>query len=177
MRLCTAFWGLPLLLCVTSCAPISESHSAFVGRNGRTFSLKINGTEAVSTPEKDWLDTNGVNSEQTEWSVGPTSGNLCLTVAPQTDLFGEFVQAELIIREYRSDRPYISWKQYGTEPRPSEGHPPVPNWIPGKAFCPREFFLTPRLRYKALPAGEYIVAVRYYGRNNWDKKSVHVVVK
>ena len=46
-----------------------------------------------------------------------------------------------------------------------------------REYCPTEFTLTERLRYKVLPPGEYVLIVYYHGTKMWGSKEVLVTIE
>ena len=166
------------LVFVIACSLAQPDHQTFLHRNGDSFSLSINKKPLERTPERRWLDANGTNAVKSYWSVEDSSGELCFLADTSTSGYGEFLQMGLTITEVRPDRPYARWKKYQTVPRTvTATHPAEPIWVPGKEFCPKEYFLTARLRYQKLPKGFYVVSVRYQGTKNWDVKHVWLEVE
>jgi hypothetical protein len=148
-----------------------------MSRKGTNLSVTINGVQTSPTAERTIADLDGNYEGDTHYYAAVDSGKLCFQVVPKTEEFGEFYLMGLKIKEIRVDRNPRRWKDYSTIPPPSEGHPPIANWIPNKPFCPSEYFLTSRLKYKKLPPGQYIVSIRYQGKRNWDMQSIFLEIE
>ncbi len=169
--------GILVVSGMLGCSVAQPSHQAFLNRTGETIEVSINGTPSKRTELKRWRDVTDTEVEQTHWLRRTSSGRLCFNVKPRTEEFGAFRQMGISIKEFRPDRPSTRWKNYLIKPRPTRGHQAKPNWLPGQDFCPQEYFLTGRQRYRALPLGSYLITVRYQGEKNWDAQSILVEVE
>ena len=171
-------FALFALACLcTACALTPAHHNTFIGRKGDTFSLSINGTPSERTKAKEWKDSVGRRAGESYWKSASSTGKLCFNADTSEQGFGAFLQMGIQIQEVHPDREHTRWKNYMTNPRPTTAtHPPEPIWVPGQDFCPKEFFLTHRLRYKELPKGTYLLTVRYQGTKNWDAKHIWLEV-
>lgn len=170
------FFVTILLLLFSACHAAPRPGSTFMSRKGGNFNVQINGQTTQAIAERRISDLDGNYEGDVNWAAAVKSGKLCFNVSPNTKEFGEFYSIGLIIKEIRVDRHPNRWKQYQTVPRPADGHPLVANWKPQQEFCPTEYFLSPRLRYKELPSGQYKVSIRFHGKSNWDKQEIFLEI-
>jgi hypothetical protein len=167
---------LTCILYLSSCAVIPAHHYDFVNRKGQNFKVRINGTPTRFTGERIWADSRGNRSNSTNWELSTDTGSLCFHVDANIEGFGDFLEMGITLTEYNPDREYIHWKRYTVAPPPVTGHPPEPLWLPGKNFCIEEFILTHRLRFSKLPAGTYLLGIRYSGEKNWDAQKIYLQI-
>ena len=161
-----------ILLITAGCAAQgSISDSPFVKRDGSTIEVRLNGTPTEALRPFDIKDSQNVTVE-TVTHQASVSGPICWRVSGLHPGLGSFVQVGLTIREIRNDRPYTRWRDFRAVPDPVDDGRGRKAWRAGGEYCPREYILTERLRFKTLPPGEYVIGVRYHGQQNWDVQHI-----
>lgn len=142
---------------------------------GHLVNLTINGVVPDYSGIHAVTDTNGLSAYHTYWHAtfpAPKAGKLCFSLSGVKQILGKFKQSSFILTEVHPERPYERWKRYTL-------HPDHTSWMKKsdpeaeiQEYCPKEFTLTDRLRYKVLPPGEYVLVVYYYGEKLWGSKEI-----
>lgn len=136
-------------------------------RTGATLKVLVDGAETKGNSEHKIVDVAGTNAYSTYWTSAAGKSPRCFKVEPLDTRLGAGERINILIHEIRADRPFQQWKDYKVIPDP------VPTqFSSGEGFCPQEFILTERLRYKSLPPGDYVVRVGYWGVGNWDRQDI-----
>lgn len=140
-------------------------------RDGDNFDLFVDGQLVKKSPETPLYDRSQVSSLTTNW-IAVSTGRICLSLNLKSASIGEFKKAQVIIKEYSPKKSNLDWRQFNPWPMPTSS-----TLRPGVTFCPDDFFVTERVRFKALPRGKYILSVRIYGTSDWDEKSTYLEVR
>lgn len=146
---------------------------ALIDRDGRTFEVKINGTATTREAPTKIRDSAGTEAFEVFWSAKVAKGPLCFSVEVKDQRLGKPEKINILIHEIRPDRPMQRWKSYDTVPPQTDG---MADFQTAKGYCPSEYTLTDRLRYPALPPGDYVMRVAYWGVGNWDRQDIRVTI-
>ena len=169
-----------LLLLTTftcSCIIVPGPSTTFQGRMGKNISVKINDIETTRIRNTEIRDFNGFRDAEVNWQIIQNHGKICIEVASLTEEFGQFVNADLIITQINHQAPHSRWRKYMTDFDAIVSYPPKLTFLPNKKICNETFYLSPRLQYKELPKGEYVLKVNYTGRNNWDRQEILLIIQ
>jgi len=156
----------------------TSPEQAFAGdplmdRDGRTFTVAINGVETSRIPKRKIIDAQGNEAYEVFWTAKAAKGPLCFKITPHEPRLGAVEKIDVLIFEIHKEREYQKWKSYDTVPKPTEQ---LAAFSSEKGFCPAEYTLTERLRYPALPAGGYVFRIAYWGVGNWDRQDIAMTI-
>ena len=87
---------------------------------------------------------------------------------------GKPEKIDVMIHEIKNEKPFQQWKNYQTTPELAQS---IPAFATEKGYCISEYYLTERLRYPELPAGDYVLRVAYWGVGNWDRQDILLTVQ
>lgn len=168
------FRGLFLVFCFSTLfAMNSFAADAFIDRDGRTFTVSIDGTITTRTAPRDIKDSTSVVPFTVHWSLEIEQGPKCFRITPKDERLGEPERIDVLIHEVDASKPYNSWRNYSAVPSTLEN---TATFLSGNGFCASEYTLTDRLRFPSLPAGEYIVMISFWGKGNWDRQTISMKV-
>jgi hypothetical protein len=146
---------------------------AFIDRDGRTFTVSIDGINTTRIPARDIKDSESVVPYTIQWSVNVEQGPRCFRITPTDTRLGEPERIDVLIHEIQTDKPYNSWRNYTAVPSTLEN---TTTFLKGDGFCVSEYTLTDRLRFPSLPAGQYIAMISFWGKGNWDRQTILLTV-
>ncbi len=142
---------------------------AFIDRDGRTFSVLIDGAATVRIPDRDIKDAQSFAPYTVQWSASVEKGPKCFRITPKDARLGEPEKIDVLIHEVQPTKPYNTWRDYSPVPSTIEN---TASFLKGEGFCVSEYTLTERLRFPSLPAGQYIVMISFWGKGNWDRQTI-----
>ena len=142
-------------------------------RDGRTFTVAINGTETTRIAKRKIMDGKGAEAYEVFWTASAPKGPLCFKITPHDPRLGAVEKIDVLIFEINKERENQRWKSYDTVPSPTEQ---LAAFATDKGFCPTEYTLTERLRYPALPPGQYVFRIAYWGVGNWDRQDIEMTI-
>ena len=125
---------------------------AFIDRDGRTFTVSIDGVTTTRIPDRDIKDSKSVAPYTVQWSFNVEKGPRCIRITPKDPRLGEPERIDVLIHEIQTDKPFNSWRDYTAVPSTLEN---TTTFLKGDGFCISEYTLTDRLRFPSLPAGQY----------------------
>jgi len=133
---------------------------AFIDRDGRTFTVAIDGAATTRTADRDIKDSETVVPYTIQWSAKVEKGPKCFRITPTDPRLGEPERIDVLIHEIQSDKPFNSWRNYSAVPSTLEN---TKTFLSGNGFCVSEYTLSERLRFPSLPAGQYIAMISFLG--------------
>ena len=181
LRILKSFWLSPLMVlisCTPAATPLGGIQKHFEGYD---IEVLIDGQPTVKTEAVPMVDSEGVAGRTVTWraAVPSQNGKPCFEVRVKNpEYLGAPANSDLIIVEPRFDREQYRWRNFRTKPDPRY-LPPYGGMLiePGKPYCPTQYFLTERLTFPRLPAGDYYVAVRVGGKQSWDQQEILFTVE
>lgn len=162
-----------LLLAALSQARDASAGDAFIDRDGRTFTVSVDGVATTRIPARDLRDSENVVPFTINWSLNLEKGPRCIRITPQDSRLGEPERIDVLIHEVQADKPHNSWRNYTAVPSTLEN---ATAFLKGDGFCASEFTLTERLRFPTLPAGQYVAMISFWGKGNWDRQTILLTV-
>jgi len=151
-------------LCVNALAD-----DAFIARDGRTFTVAIDGVLTARTADRDLRDSSTVSPYTTQWAFSSAKGPHCIRITPKDSRLGQPERIDVLIHEIASDQPFQQWRDYSLVPPTLEN---TGKFLEGEGFCVKEYSLTDRLHFPSLPNGEYVVQISFWGVGNWDRQTI-----
>lgn len=146
---------------------------AFIDRDGRTFTVSIDGSTTTRIPSRDIKDAGSVAPFTVQWSANVEKGPRCFRITPKDARLGEPERIDVLIHEIQPDKPYNRWRNFSAVPSTLEN---TTTFLNGDGFCVSEYTLTERLRFPSLPAGQYILMISFWGKGNWDRQTILLTV-
>jgi hypothetical protein len=146
---------------------------AFIDRDGRTFTVSIDGALTTRIADRDIKDSDSVAPYTVQWSSSVDKGPKCIRITPTDARLGEPERIDVLIHEVQADKPYNTWRNYSAVPSTLQN---TTAFLSGNGFCASEYTLTDRLRFSSLPAGQYIVMISFWGKGNWDRQTILLTV-
>lgn len=152
----------------------ASAGDAFIDRDGRTFTVLIDGVATTRTPDRDIKDATSVAPYTVQWSANVGKGPRCFRITPTDARLGDPERIDVLIHEIQASKPYNSWRNFSAVPSTLEN---TKTFLNGDGFCVSEYTLTDRLRFPSLPAGQYMVMISFWGKGNWDRQTILLTVK
>lgn len=164
------FFLLIFFIAFATLGQLNIAHAdPLMDRTGATLAVSINGTPTAATPKKKIIDSAGLEPFETYWKASQPKGPLCFKLQTKDARLGKPEKIDIMIHEIHNERPFQRWKNYSTEPNPTQS---LADFTSDKGFCPTEYTLTERLHYPTLPPGQYVLRVAYWGVGNWDRQDI-----
>ena len=151
----------------------SFAADAFIDRDGRTFTVSIDGVTTVRIPTRDIKDSENAAPYTVQWSANVEQGPRCFRITPTDARLGKPERIDLLIHEIEANKPYNSWRNYKAVPSTLDN---TTAFLSGDGFCATEYTLTDRLRFPGLPAGQYVAIISFWGEGNWDRQTIFLTV-
>ena len=159
------------LFLLTGCGMLAPPVSPFLNRTGQTISVTLDSKATRPIAPTHLHDENMASGQIANWSA-ESSGKFCIGVKPLHPDMENLKRVEIDIDEIRGDRSAGNWRRF-------QHNPPIPENLAAELnnYCPKDFFITPRVRFPKLPPGAYAMNVRVYGGKNWDKQTILLTVR
>ena len=167
---------LQTLFVVSIVSPVYRvfAADAFIDRDGRTFTVAIDGATTTRVADRDIKDSTSVVPFTVQWSAKVQQGPRCFRITPTDSRLGEPERIDVLLHEVQSEKPYNMWRNYSAVPSTLEN---TKTFLTGNGFCPTEYSLSDRLRFSSLPAGQYIAMISFWGKGNWDRQTILFTVE